>query len=213
MYRIPNMENPDQQALDAFLQSAPDREIPLETHQNYIDFLSDAEEQLMTKPEKLALPTYQEVEMIQNNIEFMRSQKTPADVARHELGWIMQPFADFKAPANDVAFEKRILNIERSIGGKMLPKSRDIKAHYFWFDHNGEWFYDVRYADKPDEPNVIHYVITPEVMTKTSNSGHVVAFQPGEPEALFYRIRQYYEQIQQEFYGKMPTRSDYDLAA
>lgn len=210
VFQIPHMENKDQEALAAFLNQT--HEESLDANDAYIDFLSGAEEKLVAPQQQEQLPGYNELKKMQNDIEWMRQQTEPIRVAQYELSGILQPFADFVAPRTNDEFEKRILNIERGIGGKMMKKTDDIRYHHFWYDHNGEYFYEVQYVDQP-KPSIVHYQILPNVMTKTSEGGQVVAFNPGEAEALLYRIRQYYHEVQDKFYGPMPKQSDYDLAA
>lgn len=214
IYRIPNLDDKPQQEheLEAFLESAQ-VESNADANAGYIDFLSSTEEMLvaptMTREE---LPGYVELKALENDTEVMRRNTKPVDIARYELSRVWAPLADTFAPTTNADFEKRLINIEAEIGRKSmkLDKNSNVKSHRFWFDHDGHYFYEVIYKDQPNDPVVVHYHILPHVMTKTSNGGRVVAFDPGEAEALLAQAKRHHLDIRDKFYAH---QSNYDLAA
>jgi len=140
---------------------------------------------------------YEKIKDIELEIEEMRALATEATILRYQSKntikrWTRHLALVAKQPE---AIERRLVDIESEIGGKLSYLPAGILSQRFWF-HGGDWFYEM--TDLQGSSSVRFHVSDDRIFKLVG--GRAVAFSEAEAQNLLQTIPLYFDAIQREFY-------------
>jgi hypothetical protein len=142
---------------------------------------------------------YEAIKDIELEIEEMRALATEATIARYEAKttikrWTRHLTLVTKQPQS---LERRLVDVESTIGGRVLQKPNGIISQRFWF-HGGDWFYE---ATDAQGASSVRYHVSDDRIFKLVG-GRAIAFSEAEAKHLLQIIPLYFNGICTDLYEK-----------
>jgi hypothetical protein len=117
-----------------------DQYVPPIMRQEQADFVS-------ARPEYVPEPAewYDRVTLIETRLEMARADANEETIPRHTVRQALRNAVRnlVSLPSKKEKLIDRLIEVEATIGGEMLPKSDTVISQRFWFDKQRDWHYEV----------------------------------------------------------------------
>ena len=145
---------------------------------------------------------YEKIKDIELEIEEMRALATEATILRYQSKntikrWTRHLALVTKQPE---ALERRLVDIESEIGGKLSQLPAGYISQRFLF-HGGDWFYEMTNAKGAVS---VRFHVSDDRIFKLVG-GRAVAFSEAEAHNLLQTIPLYFDAIRRDFYHDVPS--------